>query len=298
MFCAPFRDLFAFIVSDGRSDFPQHLLIDAAHRRSQRARRFRGVEIENAHKVFVFKVVFRLQTAAQHQGITDTDLGGIPEGHSDVEFIILFQKRILKDAENVPAVVLPVFPRQLRSHGLQLIGKVFACRNAVVFLQHRRHGWNMLLPQFPQVQASGIGPGAGIRNIEHIAQSLAVSAGIDERDTLGTAPHIPAHRIVPDVELRTGGGVRALGMDHDLFVIRVFVQPRRGGEEGLPALQASGQLPLRLFRHSSVLLQFTYHRSRLLSKEKSARITRTLSSSTYFDLELSCFRFLRFPAKI
>ena len=156
----------------------------------------------------------------------------------------------------------------------------------------------MLLPQFPQVQASGIGPGAGVRNIKHIAQSLAVAAGIDERDALGTAPHIPAHRIVPNVELRTGGGIRALGMDHDLFVIRVFVQPRRGGEEGLPALQASGQLPLRLFRHSSVLLQFTYHRSRLLSKEKSARITRTLSSSTYFDLELSCFRFLRFPAKI
>ena len=126
----------------------------------------------------------------------------------------------------------------------------------------------MLLPQFPQVQASGIGPGAGIRNIKHIAQPLAVAAGIDERDALGTAPHIPAHCIVPDVELRTGGGVRALGMDHDLLVIRVFVQPRRGGEEGLPTLQASGQLPLRFFRHSSVFLQFACHRSRLLSKKK------------------------------
>ena len=241
----------------------------------------------------MFKVVFRLQTAAQHQRIADTDLGGIPEGHSYVEFIILFQKRILKDAEDIPAVVLPVFPRQLRSHCLQLIGKVFACRNAIVFLQHGRHGRNMLLTQFPQVQASGIGPGTGVRNIKHIAQSLAVAAGIDKRDALGTAPHIPAHRIVPDVELRTGGGVRALGMDHDLLVIRVFVQPRRGGEEGLPALQASSQLPLRFFRHSSVLLQFACHRSRLLSKEKSARITRTLSSYTYFALEPSCFRFLQ-----
>ena len=246
----------------------------------------------------MFKVVFRLQTAAQHQRIADTDLCGIPEGHSYIEFIILFQKRILKDAENVPAVVLPVFPCQLRGHSLQLNGKAFACRNAIVFLQHGGYCRNMLLPQFPQVQASGIGPGAGVRNIKHIAQSLAVAAGIDERDALGTAPHIPAHRIVPDVELRTGGGIRALGMDHDLLVIRVFVQPRRGGEEGLPALQASGQLPLRLFRHSSVLLQFACHRSRLLSKEKSARITRTLSSSTYFDLEPSYFGILRFPAKI
>lgn len=77
----------------------------------------------------MFKVVFRLQTAAQHQGITDTDLGGIPEGNSDVEFIILFQKRIFKDAEDVPAVVLPVFPRQLRSHSFKLNSKAFACRN-------------------------------------------------------------------------------------------------------------------------------------------------------------------------
>ena len=84
----------------------------------------------------MFKVVFRLQTAAQHQGIAYTDLGGIPEGHSDVEFIIFFQKRILKDAEDVPAVVLPVFPRQLRSHSFKLNSKAFACRNAIVFLQH------------------------------------------------------------------------------------------------------------------------------------------------------------------
>lgn len=101
----------------------------------------------------MFKVVFRFQTAAQHQGITDADLDGISEGHSYIEFIILFQKRILKDAENIPAVVLPVFPRQLRGNCLQLNSQAFACRNAVVFLQHGGYGRNMLLPQFPQVQA-------------------------------------------------------------------------------------------------------------------------------------------------
>ena len=89
----------------------------------------------------------------------------------------------------------------------------------------------MFLPPFPQVQASGIGPGSGIRDIKHIAQSLAVTAGVDERYALGTAPHIPAHRIVPDIKLRADSGVRALGMDHDLLMIRIFVQPRRGSEE-------------------------------------------------------------------
>ena len=163
---ASFRDLFTLIISYCRSNFPQHLLIDAADRRSQRTSRFRGIEIENAHKVFVFKVVFRFQSAAKHQGITDADLSGIAESCSNVVFIILFQKRILKDAEDIPAVILPIFPCQLGRHSLQLSGKAFARRNTVIFLQHGGNNRNMFLPQFPQVQASEIGPGSGIRDIE------------------------------------------------------------------------------------------------------------------------------------
>lgn len=60
----------------------------------------------------------------------------------------------------------------------------------------------------------------------------------------------------------------ALDMEHDLLVIRIFIRPERGGEEGLPVFQAAGQL-LRFLQHSSVLLQFACHGSRLLSKQKN-----------------------------
>ena len=105
----PFREFLALIVSNGCSNLPQHLLIDAAHRRSQRCRCIRRIEIEDAHKVFMLKVVVRVKPAAIQQGITDTDLRSVPKRHSDIEFIIFFEERILKDVENVPLVVIPVF---------------------------------------------------------------------------------------------------------------------------------------------------------------------------------------------
>ena len=64
---APFREFLALIISDGCSDFPQYLLIDIAYRRAQRSRCIRRIEIEDAHKVFMLKVVVRVKPASAHQ---------------------------------------------------------------------------------------------------------------------------------------------------------------------------------------------------------------------------------------
>ena len=85
---APFRELFALIISDGNADLPQHLLVYLAHRRSQRPHRGRGVEVENRHKVLVGKIAFRLQSAAGHQGVGNADGSGCLKLYFDVKFII------------------------------------------------------------------------------------------------------------------------------------------------------------------------------------------------------------------
>ena len=85
---APFRELFALIISDGNADLPQHLLIDLADRRSQRTDGSRGVEVENRHKVLVGKIAFRLQSAAGHQGVGNADGSGCLKLYFDVKFII------------------------------------------------------------------------------------------------------------------------------------------------------------------------------------------------------------------
>lgn len=50
-----------------------------------------------------------------------------------------------------------------------------------------------------------------------------LAGGVDERDALGPFADVSAHLFVPEVEIRAGGRVRALGKDHQLFVVGVFV---------------------------------------------------------------------------
>ena len=98
---APFRKMFALIVLDGDADLPQHLLVDLADCCSQRPNRGRGIEVKNRHKVLVLEVAFRLQTAAGHQGVGNTDGGRRFELDCDVEIIVLLQERTVNDVAKV-----------------------------------------------------------------------------------------------------------------------------------------------------------------------------------------------------
>ena len=86
---APFLVGFALCISDGNADLPQHLLVDLADRCSQRPDGGRGVEIKDRHEIFVVEVVFRLQSAAGHEGVGDAHGGGVTKGNSYVEIIII-----------------------------------------------------------------------------------------------------------------------------------------------------------------------------------------------------------------
>ncbi|EDP20630.1 hypothetical protein [Faecalibacterium prausnitzii] len=88
MLIAPFRELFALIISDGDADLPQYLLVNLADCRSQRPDGGRGIEIENRHEIFVAEILFRLQSATGHQRIGDADGGGCLKLCFDVKFII------------------------------------------------------------------------------------------------------------------------------------------------------------------------------------------------------------------
>lgn len=84
--------MFALIVLDSGANLPQNLLVDLANCRSQRPNRGRGVEVKDRHKVLVLEVAFRLQTAAGHQGVGNTDGGRRFELDFDVEIIVLLQE--------------------------------------------------------------------------------------------------------------------------------------------------------------------------------------------------------------
>ena len=143
MLCRPFRAVFALIISYGNFDLPQNLFVDLADRRAECRHRARGVEIKDAEKILVFKVILRLHPAAGHEGVGDADHRGVFERHLDVVIIILLQVRIRNDAEDVAGMVAPVFRSKLGSDALELLRKAVFAGNAVITLQHGAHAVGM-----------------------------------------------------------------------------------------------------------------------------------------------------------
>ena len=101
--------------------------------------------------------------------------------------------------------------------------------------------------------------GAGVGNIEHIAQTEPVAGIIHQGDALGTAPDVAAHTVVPQVILGAGGGIRALGVNHHLLMERVLIKARGSGKKSRPFLPASHKLGRYLFGHLPVKFSFGWH---------------------------------------
>ncbi len=255
---APFRELFALIILDGDADLPQHLLVHLTDRRSQRPNRGRGIEIENRHEVLMLEILLRIQPTAGHQGVGDADGGGGLELDFDVEFIVLLQERTVNDIAEVLLMLVPILTGQLSGHINKLLGKIVT-GNAVVAFQHGRHRPDVLFLQLPQPGGTGMFTGPGVGNIEHIAQPGPVAGIVHQGNTLGATAHIPAHFLIPQVVLGAGGGVRALGVNHHLFMERIFVEAGGSREKGRPFLPAAHKPGRYLLGHLSVKFSFGWH---------------------------------------
>ncbi|MBR3555566.1 MAG: hypothetical protein IKN89_06610 [Oscillospiraceae bacterium] len=121
MALAPFRVSLTLIVSDGGFDLPQYLFVVFADCCAQGTDSSRGIEVEDAEKVFGGEVFLRFQPAAGQKGVGGADGNGISESGSYVEVIIIVQIGTVNDAKDVKLVVLPVFVRKPGGDPLQLL---------------------------------------------------------------------------------------------------------------------------------------------------------------------------------
>ena len=78
----------------------------------------------------MLKVIGGVETAAGHKCVGGADGSGIAERSLHVIIIILLKERICKDAEDVTAVVVPVFGHELGSNLFKLVGKTFFAGHA------------------------------------------------------------------------------------------------------------------------------------------------------------------------
>lgn len=215
--------LFTLILLDGYLDLPQDLFAALTDGRPQLCHCVQGVEVEHTQKVLVLKMGFRLQTAAGHKHIGGADGSRLPELYSDVDTIIRLQETSVNDTGQLTFMLFPIVPRQHRGDLFQLVGKSVLARDAKAFFQSGGHNLLMFRAVLPQPGAAGVFLLAGVSHIKDIANSVFAGAGVDEGNALGPPHHIPAHLLVPEVIVCTGGGLRALGVDKKLFVKRIFV---------------------------------------------------------------------------
>jgi len=125
----------------------------------------------------------------------------------------------------------------------------------------------MFLPHLPQVRLTRPAHRAGIRNVKDIFQAgLASPVFSDERDAFGPGLHPAAHSTVPQLHAGARGGIRALGVDQELVIERIFVDfagrrqilhPAAGvPRDGLGGLAGQFGYPLQFCCHiGSVHLQ-------------------------------------------
>ena len=205
------------------------------------------------------EIAFRLQPTAGHQRVSNADRCGTSESHSDVELIILLQKTIVNDAENVTLVLRPILIRKLGRNFFKLVGKTIFTGNLISITKHSRNCFLMLRAVLPEIKLAGVFTPAGIGNIKHISKPGKVPAVINERDPLGAAPHISPHGVVPKVIFRTGRCIGPLGENHHLLRERIFIEPRRRSQKGRPPLVAACQPGCDTLGHLCIALQFTRH---------------------------------------
>ncbi|MBQ2955251.1 MAG: hypothetical protein IJE08_02195 [Clostridia bacterium] len=234
-----FMVLAPFIVADGSLNPAKHLFAAFADRRAQCSGCFLCIPVVHIKEFLSRKVFVRVQPAPCHDHVGNACFGGAPEGELSVEFIVLLEERIVNDAEQIAAVILPVIFRHAASGVFDLADKAAACRRSVFSFQHIHDRLFMLRAQFPLLQRTGIGALAGIGDVEYVFQPYGFAGSIEQGNTSCAAPYISPHGIVPEIIGCAGSSIRPLGINHELFVVRVFVQPGGSGQEGRPVFAGS-----------------------------------------------------------
>ena len=100
---------------------------------------------------------------------------------------------------------------------------------------------------------------SGVAYVKNVVQARESAGFVQQSDALGTPAHIAVHPVVPDVKVGAGGGIRALGVDHQLVCKGVLVQPGCGGQVVRPAFPVPGQTIRRALGKGEIFFGFAWH---------------------------------------
>ena len=209
-------------------------------------------------KIFLVEPRCRFKPTAFQQRIGDADGGSGLELHLHPGFIIIHQKRTVNDGADVAAVVVPVichqFPRNIR----KLLADTLPA-DAVGLTQHFRNRLFQVVVVLPHLRVTGIAAHPGVAYVKDVVQPGKSAGFVQQSDALGTPAHITVHPAVPNIIVGAGGGIRALGVDHQLVCKGVLVQSGCSGQVIRPAFPVLGQTIRRALGKGEIFFSFAWH---------------------------------------
>ncbi|CBK99532.1 hypothetical protein FP2_21600 [Faecalibacterium prausnitzii L2-6] len=253
-----------FIVSatDGRFDCPLHgaqnLAADVTDCCAKSIDGVRGGKIVDGLKTVFVKIAIRFKSAPFQKCVGDADCGGRLELHFQPGTIIVHQERTVNDGADVLAVVIPIICDQLSGNVGKLLADPFVT-DAVCGSQRIGNRLFQIIVVLPQVGGTGIAAHTGVRHIENVVQTRISTGFIQQGDAFGTSAHITVHPVIPDVVVGAGRGIGPLGVDHQLILKAVLVQPGCRGQVRCPAFPIPGQTIGRALGKGKVFFGFAWH---------------------------------------
>ncbi|MGA6362503.1 hypothetical protein ACKXF8_10110 [Faecalibacterium prausnitzii] len=247
----------------GALDVAQHLPAHVADGCAEGVNTIRGGEIVDRLKIVLVEPPGRLKTTAFQQRIGDADGGGGLELHLHPGFIIIHQERTVNDGTDVLAVVVPVICHQFPRNVRKLLADTLPA-DAVGLAQHFRNRLFQVVIVLPHLRVTGIAAHPGVAYVKNVVQSRESAGFVQQSDALRATPDIAVHPVAPNVKFGAGGGIWALGVDHQLVRKRVLVQPGCGGQVCCPAFPVPGQTIGRALGKGEIFFGFAWHFSLLL----------------------------------
>lgn len=114
-----------------------------------------------------------------------------------------------------------------------LIANIPILDGTILALQRFQDGGMVRFLYLPQIGRFGSLHWASIRHVKDIFQAGSASAVLaDEGNALSARFHPAPHPLIPQLHTGAGGGIRALGVDEELFVKRIFIET--GGRLQIP----------------------------------------------------------------
>ena len=195
------------------------------------------------------------------------------------KLIIIHQERTVNDGTDVATGVVPVIRHQFPGNICKLLADTLSA-DAVGLAQHLRNRLHQIRAELPHLRITGIAAHPGVAYVKDVVQPGESAGFVQQGDALGTPAHIAVHPVVPDVKVGAGGGIGALGVDHELVCKGVLVQPGCGGQVVRPVFPIPGQAVGCALGKGEVFFGFAWHSVppfNLVVNKKASGLFRSLA---------------------